>query len=99
MPKATNEWIEERYELLLKEFKDKEFSGDDARRVLTEQGKSEESSVPIILSEIKKKGLSEVKLESQDSRKRIYQLKLHHEEISEILTRSDIDSILKKAAD
>ena len=96
MPKSTNEWIEKRYELLLTEFKDKEFSGDDAKRVLTEQGKSEESSVPIILSELKKRGLIEAKLDSQDSRKRIYQLKLPNEVISEILTRSDIESILKK---
>src|SRR3989344_1464846 len=99
MPKSTNEWIEKRYELLLIEFKDKEFSGDDAKRVLTEQGRGEESSVPIILSELKKRGLIEAKLDSQDSRKRIYQLKLPNEVISEILTRSDIESILKKAAD
>ena len=99
MPKTTNEWIEKRYELLLTEFKDKEFSGDDAKRVLTEHGKSEESSVPIILSELKKKGLIEAKLDTQDSRKRTYQLKLPNEVISEILTRSDIESILKKAAD
>ncbi len=99
MPKQTSEWLEKRYELLLKEFKDKEFSGDDARRVLTEQGRSEGSSVPVILSELRKKELLEDKLDPKDSRKRIYQLKLPEDVIYEILTRSDIESILKKAAD
>jgi len=104
MPKLTKEWLGRRYQLLLKEFGITEFSGDAAKKVLIEKSKDEESSIPVILFELKKQGFIEAKLDPKDSRKRIYKLKQFQDILKEdlkkdVLTRSDIYGILKKAAD
>jgi len=106
MPKTTNEWLEKRYKILWKKFGEQEISSDEIKMALIEIGKVDENSVPVIISELKKKGMIEAKLDSKDSRKRIYKLKPLQEIIKEslnlnggVLTRSDIYSILKKAAD
>jgi len=100
----SKEWLERRYILLLQEFGEREFTGDEAKQALA--GKDDKSSVPVILSELKKLGLLETQFDPLDSRKRIYKLKTMQERIKkefaldkEVLTRSDVEAILKKAAD
>jgi len=104
MKRRPKVWLERRYKLLLEEFGEREFSGEEARKILKE--KDEEKSIPIILSELKKLGWLEARLDPQDSRKRIYKVKPIKEIIKEtlsidkeVLTRRDIETILKKAAD
>ena len=106
MPIKPKEWLERRYELLRKEFGYAEFSGDDAKKTLTGKSKDDEKSIPVILSELKKQGWIEAKLDPIDSRKRMYKLKSQEEIIKEtlsldkeVLTRQDIERILKAAAD
>jgi len=106
MPKQTKDWLEKRYDLLLKEFKEREFNRDEARRVLVEQSKDDTKSIPVILTELKNLGYLEIRLDPNDSRKRLYTLKQKNQIIKEslslkknVLTRQDIDRILKRAAD
>lgn len=106
MPKQINEWLDKRHEVLWKKFQGNDVTGDEIKKVLMDIGKVDENSVPVILSELKKKGLIETKLDPNDSRKRIYQIKPMQDVLKDALnlggeglTRSDIYSILKKAAD
>ncbi|MFA5176372.1 MAG: class I SAM-dependent DNA methyltransferase [Candidatus Nanoarchaeia archaeon] len=100
------DWLEKRYYLLLEEFKDREFDREEVIKVLTEKSHDYKDSVPVILTELKNEGYLNVRLDPKDSRKRLYTLKSNNEIIKEklnlnkeVLTRQDIDRILKKAAD
>lgn len=104
MPKLNNEWLERRYSLLLKQFGEKEFNRDEAVSLLGD--KDSEQSIPVILTELKNSRYLDVRVNPEDSRKRIYKLKTRKEILDESLpfdkeklSRQDIDRILKKAAD
>ena len=65
-----------------------------------------EGQINVFLSELRKRGLLDAKLDPQDARKRIYKLISKEEIISDALsiakhqlTRADLDSLLKAAAD
>lgn len=97
-------WLENSYSLLWESFKNREFSREDAVKVL--KGKVGDRSVAVILSKLRKAGWLEIKLYPSDARKSLYFLKSRDEIFknsfkitSEKLTRSDIERILKKAAD
>ncbi len=70
MIKHLPEWIMKRYAKLWNKFKDKEFTKDKAMKVLPK-----DSSVPVLLSELRKAGWLEMKMSQEDARKTIYQLK------------------------
>lgn len=100
-------WLQIRYDLLWKEYEIRPFRFDDAVEVL-KQEPSEDSreQVNVALSALRKAGLLDVEMDKKDARKRIYTLKSTTEFISETLTvpdgrftRSDLESLLKKAAD
>jgi len=74
-------WVMQRYSLLWKAFKTKEFEYDEASKVLKEK---EERLVSVVLSELKKHGWLTLKIHPEDSRKRIYQLKKPEEAIKEM---------------
>ncbi|RLG68656.1 MAG: SAM-dependent DNA methyltransferase, partial [Candidatus Iainarchaeum archaeon] len=97
-------WLEKSYSLLWESFKNKEFSREDAVKVL--KGKADNRSVAVILSKLRKAGWLDMKLDPSDARRSLYILKSRDEIFkstlkitSEKLTRSDIERILKKAAD
>lgn len=99
-------WVETRYNALWKVFGDKSFSLDDASQVLHDAFQDGEKEVPVFISEMRKAGWVESDLDPKDARRRTYRLKsmaaLIGEQLSmpqAKLTRSDIDSLLKKAAD
>ncbi|MEW6002708.1 MAG: class I SAM-dependent DNA methyltransferase [Nitrospirota bacterium] len=103
-------WLKSRYELLWAQFKDKNFTKNDVARVLksnvTDAQRSDIQNVAVFISELRRAGWIEVQLDPVDSRKRIYRLKSSEKVIGEAfnvgkskLTRGDIESILKKAAD
>ncbi|MGB9628024.1 MAG: type I restriction-modification system subunit M [Thermodesulfobacteriota bacterium] len=99
-------WLEKRYRNLLESHLDSAFRFEDAVKVLKEKMKDSEEQVNVILSELRKRGYLEVRFDPEDSRKRIYRLKNSEEIITETLslkknqlTRGDLESLLKGAAD
>jgi len=99
-------WIEKRYKNLWDSFKDSAFRFEDAVKILKEKIKDDERQVNVVLSELRKGGWLEVEFDPEDARKRIYKLKSSEEIISETLavsksqlTRGDLESLLKGAAD
>jgi type I restriction enzyme M protein len=99
-------WLGKRYRILLESCHDPVFRFEDAARVLKDKMKDSEEQINVILSELRKKGWLEVRFDPEDARKRIYKLKSHEEIITETLsitrnqlTRGDLESLLKGAAD
>ena len=99
-------WLEVRYDLLWTELKDSPFGLETATKILVEKNKDSEKEVPVFISELRKAGWLTTELDPADARKRIYKLKSKSAIIGEHLfikqnglTRTDIDGILKKAAD
>lgn len=78
---ALPKWVIQRYSLLWKAFKTKEFGYDEASKILKEK---EERLVSVVLSELKKHGWLTLKIHPEDSRKRIYQLKSPEEATEEL---------------
>ena len=100
------QWLENRYSLLWEAFKNSEFRMEDAVKVLEEKNKDNEDAVAVFISELRKLGWINVKFDPHDARKRLYRLKSKEEMVREILefnknhlSRSEIEGILKKAAD
>lgn len=99
-------WVEARYKFLWDAFSEKPFVLEDAVSVLKEKTKDGDKEVPVVLSELRKAGWLDSELDPKDGRRRIYTLKgtdmMLKEQFSISpgkLTRNDIDSLLKKAAD
>jgi Type I restriction-modification system methyltransferase subunit len=96
-------WLEKRYSILWKAFKGKEFERSQAVDLLKERSGDDERSVTSILSELRRAGWLEMKIHQEDARKSIYTLKARagiREILSKnTLTRSDIETLLKRAAD
>lgn len=99
-------WVEKRYKELWDSYQDSPFRFEDAVDVLRKKMKDSEEQVNVILSELRKGGWLNVNFDPEDARKRIYTLKSSEEVITQILsinksklTRSDLEALLKKAAD
>ena len=99
-------WLEKRHKFLWEAVHDSPFRFDDAAKVLKEKMHDSENQINVFLSELRKRGWLEVKLDPEDARKRIYKLISREEIISETLamsknqlTKSDLYSLLKGAAD
>jgi type I restriction enzyme M protein len=99
-------WIEKRYKNLWDFFKETPFRFEDAAKILKNKMRDDERQVNVFLSELRKGGWLEVEFDPEDARKRIYKLKSSEEIISETLTipknrltRGDLESLLKGAAD
>ncbi|MBV6419374.1 MAG: hypothetical protein DAHOPDDO_00590 [Ignavibacteriaceae bacterium] len=93
--------IKQRYSFLRKYFKSREFTLDEAADTLLKEFKDPKDSVITILSDLKKENCLDVKLDPEDSRKRLYRLKDPHLERfrKEVLDRKDLEALLKEAAD
>jgi type I restriction enzyme M protein len=99
-------WLEKRYKFLRESYQDSPFRFEDAVRTLKEKIRDSEEQINVVLSELRRKGWLEVEFDPEDARKRIYKLKSSEEIISETLsisknqlTRGDLESLLKGAAD
>ena len=99
-------WLETRYGILWDSFGDSQFTFDDAVEVLEKKNKDRKDEVSVFLSELRKAGWLLTELDPSDARKRIYQLKSRKEMIRKVLSiegeklsRSDLEALLKKAAD
>lgn len=102
-------WVDKRYEILWKIFHSNPFRLEEAVQELskgTDGIKDAKDEVIVILSELRKEGMVKVEFDREDARKRIYKLKSKTDMISdtlsydkEKLTRSELERILKSAAD
>jgi hypothetical protein len=70
MPTPLPKWLMKRYSLLWQKFGDKEFGHSEACRALQD----DREFVSLILSDLKKAQWLEVRINPQDSRKRVYRL-------------------------
>tara|TARA_Y100000310_G_scaffold339504_1_gene432373 strand:- start:5152 stop:5400 length:249 start_codon:yes stop_codon:yes gene_type:complete len=79
MTKPLPKWIQTRYAILWKKFKDKEFTFEQAEKVLNNN-----SGINVFFSDLRKAGWLEVKLSDDDTRKRVYKLKSPTSAIEEL---------------
>ncbi len=105
MPDNMPKWIEARYRALYDCFGRDEFRREQAVEALKDFG-DDPKNVSVILSELRKLGLSEVELDPQDNRSRIYRLVNIEDVIRESLRpqgeeikKEELYGLLKKAAD
>ncbi len=70
MVKHLPEWIMKRYAKLWSKFKEEDFTKSEAEKVI-----KGDSSLPVLLSELRKAGWLEMKMSQDDARKTIYNLK------------------------
>ncbi|MGH7791737.1 MAG: type I restriction-modification system subunit M N-terminal domain-containing protein, partial [Thermodesulfobacteriota bacterium] len=99
-------WLDKRYAVLWEGYRDSPFRFEDAVDILKKHFRDSEDQISVFLSELRKKGLVKVDFDSEDARKRIYKLESRVKKISEkilqnrnLLTRSDLETLLKGAAD
>jgi len=72
-------WVMSRYSILWNNFKDSEFNHECAFKTL-----KEDKMTSVILSELRRTGWLEIKLDPKDARKRIYRLKNPEQAINEM---------------
>ena len=77
-------WLVKRYMKLWNEFKDREFSFDDAKKTLKEDNKF----LSVVLSEMKKEGWLSLELDPEDARKRVYKLRSLEEVMSKTANKA-----------
>lgn len=98
------DWLERRYSILRGAFRDKDFTREEAVRLLEEKNKDDEKTVAVIISELNKANLIKIRLDENDARKRLYKLEDIFSlnsfiENSNKLSRDDVKNLLKRAAD
>ena len=80
MTQPLPKWIQTRYAILWNRFKDKEFTYDQAKKILKDK-----SGINVFFSELRKAEWLEVSLSPKDTRKRIYKLKSPEDAIKEMV--------------
>ena len=73
-------WIQRRYAILWNKFKDKEFTFDQAEKILKDK-----SGINVFFSDLRKAGWIIVFLNEKDTRKRVYRLKSPEDAFKEML--------------
>lgn len=71
MAQPIPRWLMEKYATLFRKFKGKEFTFQQAMETINEKDKI---YVSLVLSELRKAGWLEIKINPQDARRRIYTL-------------------------
>lgn len=99
-------WVEKGYSILWQQYGDNDFHLDDAIKVLGEVSHDTPEKVPVLLSRLRKAGLLTITAQETDARKKIYRMVSKDALVTELfdinnntLTRSDLETLLKKAAD
>jgi len=67
-------WLEEKYEMLFKEFSESEFTHSDAAEVLKGTTLTGDKGVSAVISELKKSGCLKSRRDPSDKRRRLYRL-------------------------
>jgi len=81
MTETIANWLLQRYAVLFRKYKDKEFTFKEAMKVIKEEDKVYAS---MVLSELRKAGWLEIKINPTDARKRIYNLIMPEKAIENI---------------
>lgn len=100
--KKAPKWIKKRYLSFLTKFKEKKFDFDQAQNFLKEKYKDSEAQTKLILSELQKAGYLKSERALKDRREKIYTLiNIFKKQVNnnEVDNRSQLNSILKNAAD
>ncbi|MGM0568978.1 MAG: type I restriction-modification system subunit M N-terminal domain-containing protein, partial [Elusimicrobiota bacterium] len=99
-------WLEQRYDDLCSKYQKQKFEMEEVASLFNKKYQHNKDEVSAILSELRKAGRIKTALNPDDNRKRIYQMILPEEIISDQLsvtgkelTRSELYGLLKKAAD
>ncbi len=71
MTETIPNWVLQRYAVLFRKYKNKEFTFKEAMKAIKENDKVYAS---MVLSELRKAGWLEIKINQNDARKRIYNL-------------------------
>ena len=74
------EWLMIRYSKLWIKFKDKEFTKEQAEKTL-----KKDNALAVVLSDLRKAGWLEMKMDEKDARKSLYNLKNPEKAINEII--------------
>lgn len=74
------EWIMQRYAKLWNKFKNKEFTREQAEKIL-----KNDNAVAVFLSDLRKAGWIEIRMDENDARKTIYKLKAPEKAIKELI--------------
>jgi len=80
MTQPLPKWIQKRYAILWNKFKDKEFTFEQAEKVLKDK-----AGINVFFSDLRKSGWITVSLSEKDTRKRIYKLKSPEDAIKEMV--------------
>ena len=80
MTQPLPKWIQKRYAVLWKKFKNKEFTFEQAEKVLKDN-----AGINVFFSDLRKAGWLEVNLNQDDTRTRIYKLKSPDEGFKDML--------------
>lgn len=99
---ADLNWIINRYNTMLSNFNDREFSRDEVIKLLKEKYNDNEGTVDTLISEMKKQALITSYTNEYDKRSVLYKLNKDFgllKYTNNKITRSDLESMLKKAAD
>lgn len=97
--KNIQNWLKDRYYSLLEGFKESDFVFEEALNFLLKKHRDDKAQVKIILAELKKYGLLRARKDKKDARQRIYSLTPLIPAAKKELTRNELESILKRAAD
>jgi len=92
-------WIKKRYLVLWAHFRRENFTFDEVVKFLKGKFGDSEEQVKLILSYLKRGGYLMVKRSEKDLREKIYKLNELFPKTNHILTRQELDNVLKKAAD
>jgi type I restriction enzyme M protein len=99
-------WVEKGYTILWQQYGGNDFHLDGAIKVLGEVSHDTPEKVPVLLSRLRKAGLLTITAQETDARKKIYRMVSKDALVTELfdinnntLTRSDLETLLKKAAD
>lgn len=92
------DWIKKRYLALLSKFQEQSFTFEEAVECLKEKFGDSSNQVKLILSNLKRGGFLKVSRSKEDSREKIYNLVELFPKTG-ILSRQQLDSVLKRAAD
>lgn len=93
-------WIRARLKTLKDEFGTSEFTMEDTKKILASKFRDKEEKILVLFSKLKDEGKINVRMDPLDSRKRIYRITDESLTVkSGDLTRGDLESLLKEAAD
>jgi type I restriction enzyme M protein len=104
MGEKLPKWLENRYAILWDAFGDSQFTHEDAVKILMEKKKDPWEVVPTYLSQLRQTGWLLTESDPKDTRQKLYKLKARLGFMTDIiqkgkLTRSDVEGLLKRAAD